>query len=299
MTFDYTVLGPPDPVYNVDVTYRADSDKKLERVELVFPEFGMVDMTDSRTIYYRDVTITDTLDNVIAHAKLSIGMHQNQLYVDDIQVEKTLQSELGEKLDRGMYKLHIPANIIIFDWETYEKEFVLDLHFDLAYDVEVKKTPDANDKEKLEKVTLEFFSYSEVDLTPNGKLSYHDVTVTDSLNNVLATARINKGGKPRELYVDNIRTELKEKLGYGDYWLHVPADIMIFEDETYDLEYVIKFNFGPGDAYHMATAPKANDRVRVYNAQGMLTRDEKDPEKALRGLRKGMYIINGKKVLVK
>ena len=45
-----------------------------------------------------------------------------------------------------------------------------------------------------------------------------------------------------------------------------------------------------------ANISKANGRMRVYNSQGMLSRDEKDPETALRGLRRGMYIINGKKV---
>ena len=101
--------------------------------------------------------------------------------------------------------------------------------------------------------------------------------------------------------VDNIRTAdgKKEKLSYGDYWLHVPADVMIFEDETYDLEFVRKFTFSPEDAYKLANASKTNGRVRVYNAQGILTRDEKDTETALRVLRRGIYIINGKKFIVK
>lgn len=299
MTFDYTVFGPPDPVYNVEVEYIADADNQLERLELVFPEFGIVDMADSRTIYYRDVAITDTLDNVVAQGKLKIGMHQNQLYVEEIQVVESLQGELGEKLGEGMYRLHIPENILIFDWNSYDQEFVLDLNFDLAYNVNVQVSPNANDITKLEKVTLDFSSFSEVDLAPNGKVGYQDVTVTDSENNVLATARISKSGKQNQLIVDNILNDQKEKLSFGDYWLHVPADIMIFDEKTYGKEYVLKFNFPVPDAFKQVNAFKNNGRVRVYSAQGMLTRDEKDPEKALRGLRRGLYIINGQKVLIK
>ena len=306
MTFDYTVLGIPDPVYDYQTNCIADADHKIERIEISFTSMGYVDLTNSRTNLYRDVIIKDSMNNeAIAIGKLRIGQYQNQLYVDSLLYISSLQEEYGEKLGTGKYWLHIAAGILIFGSEIYEKDLDLKINFDPAYDVNVRTEEDKD--QKLESVDLVFLNYGVVDLKDSRTVLYHDVTMTDSEDNVIANAQISIGRQQNNLLVvDNIRTvdsmkdELGEKLGAGNYWLHVPAGIMILDGEIYDKEYVLEIEFSPiVTNAPSAIARKSSDRVRVYNAQGMLSRDVKDPETALRGLRRGMYIINGKKVLIK
>ena len=305
MTFDYEVLGPPDLTLDVLINNFVDSDKKLDKVELTFPSLGYVDMVNRKNIPFREVVLTDTLNNEIAIGRLRIGGNKNQLVVDSIRYKENLQKELGEKLGSGTYKLHVPANIILFGSEIYEKEYVLEIDFDPAYDVNIRTKEDIN--HKLESIDLLFLNYDVVDLTGGRNVTYHDVTMTDDKDNVIATAQISLGRqKNNQLTVDNIRTmdelkdELGEKLGGGTYKLHVPAGIMILDGEIYDKEYVVAIDFDPiVTGAPSGIAQKGTDRVRVYSAQGMLTRDVKDPEAALRGLRRGLYIINGKKVIIK
>ena len=408
MTFHYTVKGIPPTVYKYFVSTETNVGKKLERVKIEFPDLAYVDMVDSRTIYYREVTLTDTLDNEIGVGRISIG-DKVQLFVDSLRYIDTLKEELGEKPGPGKYRIHVPAGILILNYEIYEQEFVFDIDFDPAKDVNAKAKEDNNSK--LESVDLVFQHYGVVDLIDGRTTPYQDVTLTDSLNNVIATARISLGRLQNNLLtVDNILTAdgKKEKLSMGKYWLHVPANIMILDGEIYNRELVVKIEFYPsfnvdvefyadankkldkveltfpsfevvdlkdsstdqemmitgtqddlvatshlnkgnqqnglyldnirdqqgeklgegvywlrvpagtlfidGKTYekdlmveirfiHVAIdgqfAQKANGRARVYSAQGMLTRDEKDSEKALKGLPRGLYIINGKKVLVK
>ena len=410
MTFHYTVKGIPPTVYKYIVSTETNVGKKLERVKIEFPDLAYVDMLDSRTIYYREVTLTDTLDNEIGVGRISLG-DKVQLFVDSLRYIDSLKEELGEKPGPGKYRIHVPAGILILSYEIYEQEFVFDIDFDPAKEVAARAKEDNNSK--LESVDLVFQHYGVVDLIDSRTTPYQDVTMTDSLNNVIATARISLGRLQNNLLtVDNILTAdgKKEKLGMGTYWLHVPANIMILDGEIYNRELVVKFDFYPsfnvdvecyadankkldkveltfpsfevvdlkdsgtdqemmitdtgtqdglvatshlnkgnqqnglyldnirdqqgeklgegvywlrvpagtlfidGKTYekdlmveinfiHVAIdgqfAQKANGRARVYSAQGMLTRDEKDPEKALKGLPRGLYIINGKKVLVK
>lgn len=408
MTFDYTVKGVPPVVYNYIVSTETNVGKKLERVKIEFPELAYVDMLDSRNIYYREVMLTDTLDNEIGVGRLSLG-DKVQLFVDSLRYIDSLKEELGEKPGPGKYRIHVPAGILILSYQIYEQEFVIDIDFDPTQDVNARAKEDNN--YKLESVDLVFLNYEMADLIDSRTTPYQDVTLTDSLNNVIATARISLGRLQNNLLtVDNILTAdgKKEKLGMGTYWLHVPANIMILDGEIYNRELVVKIEFYPsfnvdvefyadankkldkveltfpsfevvdlkdsstdqemmitgtqddlvatshlnkgnqqnglyldnirdqqgeklgegvywlrvpagtlfidGKTYekdlmveirfiHVAIdgqfAQKANGRARVYSAQGMLTRDEKDSEKALKGLPRGLYIINGKKVLVK
>ena len=410
MTFNYMVKGIPPVEYKYIVSTETNVGKKLERAIIEFPELAFVDMVDSRTIYYREVTLTDTENNEIGVGRISLG-NKVQLFVDSLRYIDSLKEELGEKPGPGKYLLHVPAGILILNYEIYEKEFEFEIDFDPAKEVTAKAKEDNN--LKLESVDLVFKNYNVVDLIDSRTTPYQDVTLTDSENNVIATAQITLGRQQNNLLcVDNIRTSdgKIEKLAIGTYSLHVPANIMILDGKIYDKELVVKIEFYPSfnvdvefyaDAYkkiekveltfpsfgavdikdsdpvqdmkitntqdnlvataHLnkgtqpnslslddikpvdgeklgegvyrlfvpagimiidgntyekdfmlemnyiidaidgsfANTSKANGRVRVYSAQGMLTKDEKDPEKALQGLHRGMYIINGQKVLIK
>ena len=306
MIFKYTVFGPPDPVYDYYTNAKVDDKNKLERLEIVFPSFAYVELVDGRTIQYRYVEIKDSMNNeTIAIGKLRGGSHQNELYVDSLQYIDSLKADLGDKLIEGKYWLHVPANTIIFGNEIYDKELELEINFDLVYVVDVSIGED--DNQKLEKVDIIFKAFKVVDLTDSDNGVYHDVTITDKENKVIATAQLGKGlYLNNHLFIDNIFTtddlkdELGDKLGEGKYLLHVPAGTLVLDGEPYNKEFVLAFGFVPQiiDGQFANTA-QANSRVRVYNAQGMLSRDVKDPETALRGLHRGMYIINGKKILIK
>lgn len=295
MTFDYTVTGLTYSIGDVTIQTTCDDEKMLNSIIIDFNKFSRVyvlGISDEKSI---DVTLTDKLNNEVAKAHLRLGQFYNQVIVDHIE----------SRLSTGEYLLHIPASILMLDGDIYESELIFNINFDPAYDVDIRTKEDSN--HKLESIDLLFQNYDVVDLTGGRNVTYHDVTLTDEDNNVIATAQISLGRqKNNQLTVDNIRTvdelkdELGEKLGGGTYKLHVPAGTMILDRETYDKEYVLAINFDPiVTGAPSGIAQKGADRVRVYSAQGMLTRDVKDPEAALRGLRRGLYIINGKKVLIK
>ena len=294
MTFDYTIVELTNSVDDITIETIANEENMLHGIKLSFNQYSSVNVVGIKDEQRIGVILTDSLNNEIK-AGLRIGQFYNQLIVDQIE----------SKLSTGKYLLHIPANVLILDGNIFKSELILEIDFDLAYDVEIRT--EENLDHNLEEIDLVFLKYGIVDLTGGRTTTYHDVTMTDDQNNVVATAQIRIGRQQNNLLVvDNIRTvdsmkdELGEKLGAGNYWLHVPAGIMIFDGETYNKEYVLEIEFSPIVTDAPSTvAQKANGRVRVYNAQGMLTRDVKDPEKALRGLRRGLYIINGKKVLVK
>ena len=118
----------------------------------------------------------------------------------------------------------------------------------------------------------------------------------ETLNNEVATAFLKLGTTNTALEVDSIQPQLSK----GKYFLHIPDSILLMNDVLYEKELVLEINFDPATTTaQYANASQNKDRVRVYNAQGMLARDEKDPEKALRGLRRGLYFINGRKILIK
>ena len=302
MTFDYTIVDLSDSIGNITVETEADGEHMLDRVRVNFNPYGSVYVVGVSNYESISVILTDTSNNQVAEGRLHLGQFYNQLVVDEI---KCTVDSIGPKLPKGTYVLHIEKEKLVLDGEVYPVELALKFHFDPAYDVNVKTYADAD--KKLDGVDIIFTPYAEVDLKDSRNITYYDITVTDSLNNVIATAQVSKNKRfKNQLYVDYIETvdelkgELGDKLGKGKYWLHIPANIMILDGETYDLEYVLAFEFDPISVdMQMVNAPRANDRVRVYSAQGMLSRDEKDPETALRGLRRGLYIINGRKVLIK
>ena len=137
MTFDYKVIGPPDLALDYSVYAIADEDNKLEKAEIIFPSFGYVDMVDSWNIPSRDVKLTDAQNKEIAVGKLRLGGYQNQLLLYSIQTIDSLKEELGEKLGTGKYLLHVPAGILIFVNEVYDKELVIEIDFDPARRIKI------------------------------------------------------------------------------------------------------------------------------------------------------------------
>lgn len=280
-----------DPALDVTARTKEDNKKLLESVDLIFQNYDVVDLIDGRTTPYQDVTLTDSENNVIATAKIGLGRLQNNLLtVDNIRTADGKK----EKLTMGTYRLHVPANIMILDGEIYNKELVVEIEFYPSFDVDVECYADAN--KKLDKVELTFSSFEVVDMNDSG--TDHEMMITDDQDHLVATAHLNKGNQQNGLYLDNIRDQLDEKLGNGEYWLRVPAGTLIIDGKSFEKDLMLKIVFITV-AVDGQFASKANGRVRVYSAQGMLTKDEKDAEKALQGLRSGLYIINGQKVMVK
>ena len=200
----------------------------------------------------------------------------------------------------GEYTVHYPYGSFFLG--DYEEDISSEMSFyytvlglpDYAYDVTIMTMPDQD--ETLKSILLTFNHFYWVGLVDNDHHIGYEVTLTDTLNNEVATAFLKLGTTNTALEVDSIQP----KLSKGTYLLHIPDSILLMNDVLYEKELVIEINFDPAvTTAQYANASQNKDRVRVYNAQGMLARDEKDPEKALRGLRRGLYIINGRKILIK
>lgn len=200
----------------------------------------------------------------------------------------------------GEYTVHYPYGSFFLG--DYEEDISSEMSFyytvlglpDYAYDVTIMTMPDQD--ETLKSILLTFNHFYWVGLVDNDHHIGYEVTLTDTLNNEVATAFLKLGTTNTALEVDSIQP----KLSKGTYLLHIPNSILLMNDVLYEKELVIEINFDPAvTTAQYANASQNKDRVRVYNAQGMLARDEKDPEKALQGLRRGLYIINGRKILIK
>lgn len=199
----------------------------------------------------------------------------------------------------GEYTVHYPYGAFFLG--DYEEDISSEMSFyysvrglpDYAYDVNIQTMPDED--ETLRSILLTFNHFSWVGFV-NEKEGF-EVTLTDTFNNeVLATAFLKLGTTNSALEVDSIQS----KLSKGSYNLHIPDSILLLNDVLYEKELVLRIDFDPATTTaQYVNASKASDRVRVYNAQGMLTRDEENPADALRGLRRGLYIINGRKILIK
>ena len=294
MTFDYTVVGMKYTIGDVTIQTIANEDKMLGRIAVNFNKFSSVYVAGLSGDENLEVTLTDSLNNE-TKAGLRLGQLYNQLFVENFE----------SPLSAGKYWLHLPGNKLIMDGLIYPDELVLEIDFDPVYDIIVET--EEGTEQKLESVGLIFKNYKVVGLKDGRNISYYEVTVTDTQNNVIATAQISKGYRMDNLLrvdniqvVDELKEELGEKLGEGTYRVHVPAGTIVFDGETYDKEFVYEFSFAPLETdRQIAETMKHKGHIRVYSAQGMLSRDVTDPDKALQGLRRGIYIINGRKVLIK
>ena len=161
---------------------------------------------------------------------------------------------------------------------------------DKAYDVSILTIAD-ND-ETLKQLILKFNEFYWVGIVDNEHKVGYEVVLTDTLNNEVASAYLRLGVTNNELQVDSILPQLSK----GKYLLHVPKDILIFNDTIYTKELVLEIDFDPTTRVILPAYTHRNNKTRVYNLQGMLIREGKTDE-VLNGL-KGIFIINGKKIVL-
>ena len=83
----------------------------------------------------------------------------------------------------------------------------------------------------------------------------------------------------------------------GKYYLLIPSRSIRFDGKIYEKELTITVPFDPTMDIQYATTSTVDNRVRVYNAQGILIRVG-ESRKVLEGL-KGLYIVNGRKISIK
>ena len=83
----------------------------------------------------------------------------------------------------------------------------------------------------------------------------------------------------------------------NDFVLILPANSITMDGKEYKADLEIPVHYDPATSLPFTFADTSNSIVKVYNLQGMLIREGKASE-VLNGL-KGLYIVNGKKMIIK
>lgn len=262
--------------------------QSLSQIVITFDDIALPDYFNQNKI-----TVTDDSDSLITYAKAIIDENREDYNQCIIVLDDNINTP-------GSYHLNIPEGIFKLGYwgENNSKE----MSFDYTVVEPTHHVGDvfvqtfANADNFLKTIKIDFKKYGVVLVDGISNAETIDVVLTDSLNND-HMAHLRLGQFYNQLIVDVDTAE--SKLSEGVYQLHIPAGKLILDGETYPVELLVEIIFDPLNPTVDAQMPPLarEEKKKVYNLQGQLIREGMIGE-VFKGL-KGLYIINGKKVLLK
>ena len=217
----------------------------------------------------------------------------------------TFSVRLAEEVTaEGEYTLVIPAKMILEITPNEEDEEASDTiysqtlkyDFTISYDyVPVSTTPAEGEVTALKEIILEFGEGSYAALAESAEKAV--LTYAEDGSEVEAT--LTAGEKANEIKV----TLAEETTAFGEYTLTIPAQMIqqtAGEEDEAAIDYnpALKYTFTLIDGEGIGEVLADTETADVYTISGILVKKDATQED-LKNLKKGIYIISGKKVIIK
>lgn len=281
---EYSIADRMDE-YDVTIT-PADNSQVTKLSQFVIT----LNKWDAAIPYYLNkekITLTDLDGNLITEGNADIDENRTKAN----QCIITLNEEVETP---GNYRLNIPYKAFIVDHTgNYYSEA---MYFE--YTVKDGPAPTINtttttvkaEDNSLSMVKINFTDYSYVDIENETAR----ILIKDASGNTVSEGSLVPGENWNRINVKVTGETISQS---GTYYLYIPANSINLEyAHLYKNELVVEFNFD--SATSISNVEQTSNRVaKVYNLNGCLV-GEGNPAVILNN-KKGIYIVNGKKVVLK
>lgn len=269
--------------YGVEITPTDKSVvKKLSQFVITLKKW------DAAVPYYNNqekITLTDASGNVVTEAKASIDENRTLLNQCIIKLNKEVTAP-------GDYKLNIPYRAFIVDhtgnYYSPEMYFTYTIEEESPEQMHTTVTVIKGEDESLEKLIVRFEDYTFTDIVAENQ----QATITNEGGQVLSVGTIVRGTDYKEI---DVRVDGNKLNTSGTYYLHFPANSLIIGAGKYKYEIVIPFALSGTTGIN--TIDDINSIVSVYTIDGVLV--GKGTRKEIYSKLKGLFVINGQKVIIK
>lgn len=294
---------------------------EISRYVVVPGNFAYVyDAMDSFTIYAEDLTLTGAVENIeVYDTNVYDNEGENPLYTNGASYE-AVSDENGSGIKvtfakaydvRGSIKVVIPAGTFTIEGQPLA-ELTLEYYIQLPFVMEYTATPASESTvDQLETIKIVWGDSSELekswmwDETPFTlaftALDSEDTELTDITDNVEI---VTEEEEDPEIWWPVVHSTLV--IGFdspytaeGMYEIYVPAGYVAVGDYEYEPNTAFTLVYYIGESSNVGKLVAAEEGIwTVYSLNGVCVLRTAD-EDALRTLAPGIYVINGKKVIVK
>ena len=274
-TFNITVDNgdTPMPSINVSINPVPGEVASLKDFDLIFNDANEAGWGDGfPTLTYPDGTVVKIKNQ-------DIGTAWNELTL-------SLDEEITAP---GEYILTLPAASVNLDGTPTDKDYSFVYTIAEADNEKYTVTPEVGNVTSLQTIDVIFDSHSEISFGSGNP------SLTDAAGN---SYTVNEGWGPDWNILNWARFTIAEEItAEGTYTLTLPAGHINYEDGNSNVK-DIKFTWTIGNATAISNIFAAEGNVEIYNANGQLVK--RGDASAIKTLAPNkMYIINGKKVIIK
>ena len=274
-TFNITVDNgdTPMPSINVSINPVPGEVASLKDFDLIFNDANEAGWGDGfPTLTYPDGTVVKIKNQ-------DIGTAWNELTL-------SLDEEITAP---GEYILTLPAASVNLDGTPTDKDYSFVYTIAEADNEKYTVTPEVGNVTSLQTIDVIFDSHSEISFGSGNP------SLTDAAGN---SYTVNEGWGPDWNILNWARFTIAEEItAEGTYTLTLPAGHINYEDGNSNVK-DIKFTWTIGNATAISNIFAAEGKVEIYNANGQLVK--RGDASAIKTLAPNkMYIINGKKVIIK
>ena len=274
-TFNITVDNGdnPMPSINVSIDPVPGEVASLKNFDLIFNDANEAGWGDGfPTLTYPDGTVVKIKNQ-------DIGTAWNELTL-------SLDEEITAP---GEYILTLPAASVYLDGTPTDKDYSFTYTIAEADNEKYTVTPEEGNVTSLQTIDVIFDSHSEISFGSGNP------SLTDAAGN---SYTVNEGWGPDWNILNWARFTIAEEItAEGTYTLTLPAGHINYEDGNSNVK-DIKFTWTIGNATAISNIFAAEGNVEIYNANGQLVK--RGDASAIKTLAPNkMYIINGKKVIIK
>ena len=274
-TFNITVDNGDNPMPSINVSINPVPGEvaSLKDFDLIFNDANEAGWGDGfPTLTYPDGTVVKIKNQ-------DIGTAWNELTL-------SLDEEITAP---GEYILTLPAASVYLDGTPTDKDYSFTYTIAEADNEKYTVTPEVGNVTSLQTIDVIFDSHSEISFGSGNP------SLTDAAGN---SYTVNEGWGPDWNILNWARFTIAEEItAEGTYTLTLPAGHINYEDGNSNVK-DIKFTWTIGNATAISNIFAAEGNVEIYNANGQLVKSGN--ASAIKSLAPNkMYIINGKKVIIK
>ena len=274
-TFNITVDNGdnPMPSINVSIDPVPGEVASLKDFDLIFNDANEAGWGDGfPTLTYPDGTVVKIKNQ-------KFGKEPNELTL-------SMDEEITAP---GEYILTLPAASVNLDGTPTDKDYSFVYTIAEADNEKYTVTPEVGNVTSLQTIDVIFDSHSEISFGSGNP------SLTDAAGN---SYTVNEGWGPDWNILNWARFTIAEEItAEGTYTLTLPAGHINYEDSNSNVK-DIKFTWTIGNATAISNIFAAEGNVEIYNANGQLVK--RGDASAIKTLAPNkMYIINGKKVIIK